>query len=152
MKAITLTQPWATLVALGIKTVETRSWAPPRNLIGQRIAIHASRETIPKEELDPETWQTLQESGAEIPNSAVVATAVLVDHWTVTRLATANGVRTAFGRTPDNVQENRSMPLDPHGDYRRDRHLWVLEGVVPLEPAVKARGYPGPWNWDPSKE
>jgi len=26
MKAISLWQPWATLIALGLKTVETRSW------------------------------------------------------------------------------------------------------------------------------
>ena len=27
MRAITLTQPWATLVALGFKKIETRSWS-----------------------------------------------------------------------------------------------------------------------------
>ena len=27
MKALTLTQPWATLVAIGAKRIETRSWA-----------------------------------------------------------------------------------------------------------------------------
>ena len=41
MKAITLHQPWASLIADGRKTIETRSWAPPRTLIGERIAIHA---------------------------------------------------------------------------------------------------------------
>ena len=43
MKAITLWQPWASLVALQIKTIETRSWPAPKALIGQRIAIHASK-------------------------------------------------------------------------------------------------------------
>ena len=27
MKVLTLTQPWATLVAIGAKRIETRSWA-----------------------------------------------------------------------------------------------------------------------------
>lgn len=41
MKAITLTQPWAELVALGVKQFETRSWrANYRGL----LAIHASRD------------------------------------------------------------------------------------------------------------
>ena len=31
MKAISLWQPWASLVAEGVKTIETRSWAPPKN-------------------------------------------------------------------------------------------------------------------------
>ena len=32
MKALTLHQPWASLIAHGVKTIETRSWAPPRSL------------------------------------------------------------------------------------------------------------------------
>ena len=43
MKAITLHEPWATLIACGAKKIETRDWAPPRSLIGERIAIHAAR-------------------------------------------------------------------------------------------------------------
>lgn len=41
MKALTVWQPWATLIAIGAKPYEFRSWSPPRWLIGQRIAIHA---------------------------------------------------------------------------------------------------------------
>lgn len=40
MKALTLTQPWASLVALGVKSIETRSWAT--NYRGP-IAIHAAK-------------------------------------------------------------------------------------------------------------
>lgn len=43
MKAISLWQPWASLIACGAKPFETRSWAPPRELIGQTIAIHAAK-------------------------------------------------------------------------------------------------------------
>lgn len=43
MKAISLWQPWASLIACGAKPFETRSWAPPRDLIGQPIAIHAAK-------------------------------------------------------------------------------------------------------------
>lgn len=44
MKALTLTQPWAGLVASGIKLIENRNRRPPSKLLGERIAIHASRE------------------------------------------------------------------------------------------------------------
>ena len=40
MRGLSLTQPWATLVAIGAKKVETRSWSPSYR--GQ-IAIHASK-------------------------------------------------------------------------------------------------------------
>jgi hypothetical protein len=44
MRALTLTQPWAGLVASGIKLVENRPRAMGADkMIGQRIAIHASR-------------------------------------------------------------------------------------------------------------
>lgn len=43
MKAISLWQPWASLIACGAKPYETRDWAPPVNLIGQTIAIHAAK-------------------------------------------------------------------------------------------------------------
>lgn len=43
MKALPLWQPWASLVAINAKRIETRKWAPPVKLIGQRIAIHATK-------------------------------------------------------------------------------------------------------------
>lgn len=41
MKALTVWQPWASLIAIGAKPYEFRGWKPPRSIIGQRIAIHA---------------------------------------------------------------------------------------------------------------
>lgn len=42
MRVLTVKQPNATLIALGIKPVENRSWAPPPAIRdGQRFAIHA---------------------------------------------------------------------------------------------------------------
>lgn len=42
--ALTLTQPWAALVASGIKRIENRPWKLPQKMLGRRFAIHASRE------------------------------------------------------------------------------------------------------------
>lgn len=42
MKAMTLWQPWASLMAEGIKTIETRPFPHPwRSAVGERVAIHA---------------------------------------------------------------------------------------------------------------
>jgi hypothetical protein len=50
VKVITLWQPWASLIAEGVKTIETRPKQHPwRSAIGQTIAIHAA--TRP-----PDTW------------------------------------------------------------------------------------------------
>ena len=42
MKAISLKQPWAYLIAAGIKDIENRTWKCPEKYIGQRVLIHAS--------------------------------------------------------------------------------------------------------------
>jgi hypothetical protein len=42
MKALTEKQPWATLIVLGIKPIENRTWKLPEKHKGQRILIHAS--------------------------------------------------------------------------------------------------------------
>lgn len=42
-RALTVHQPWATLIALGIKPIENRRRPPPRALLGEWVAIHASK-------------------------------------------------------------------------------------------------------------
>ena len=46
MKALTIWQPWASLIMAGAKPWEWRGWAPPRSLVGQRIAIHAGARKV----------------------------------------------------------------------------------------------------------
>lgn len=41
MKAITIKQPWASLIVHGIKDIENRSWACPKKYLGERVLIHA---------------------------------------------------------------------------------------------------------------
>lgn len=42
MKAITVKQPWASLIVHGIKDIENRTWRCPMKYIGQRVLIHSS--------------------------------------------------------------------------------------------------------------
>ena len=41
--AITIDQPWASLIAVGLKDIENRDWFPPKEIIGTRLIIHAGR-------------------------------------------------------------------------------------------------------------
>lgn len=43
LPALSVWQPWASLLAHGIKRYETRSWAPPVSYIGRTFAICASK-------------------------------------------------------------------------------------------------------------
>lgn len=42
MKAISIKQPWAYLIAAGIKDIENRTWKCQEKYIGERVLIHAS--------------------------------------------------------------------------------------------------------------
>lgn len=53
MKAISIKQPWASLIAHGIKDVENRTWKCPQEYIGQRVLIHVSKTT------DENGWEAL---------------------------------------------------------------------------------------------
>lgn len=51
MKALTIWQPWASLIIAGAKPVEWRGWACPRWIVGQRIAIHAGARPAKPDEI-----------------------------------------------------------------------------------------------------
>lgn len=42
MKAISIKQPWPSLIISGFKDIENRTWACPKKYIGQRVLIHSS--------------------------------------------------------------------------------------------------------------
>jgi hypothetical protein len=63
MYALSLKQPWATLLAHGLKTIEVRSWPTARR---GRILIHAAR--TPDER--PEAWARLPKELRQIADLA----------------------------------------------------------------------------------
>jgi hypothetical protein len=152
MKAITLIQPWASLIALGEKRIETRSW--PTNYRGP-IAIHAGK-SMPAyardlcEEL--EVADLLEEHGLmweALPQGEVVATAKLLDC-----------IRFAKD-TAWIVEEHCAIPHGqwPYltgqyeyllGDFSPGRYGFVLEDVRPLPEPIPARGFQGLWDWSTS--
>jgi hypothetical protein len=71
MRALTVKQPWASLIASGEKRIENRSWRPPAELIGQRIAIHAGASWDKR----GETFTAARKG--ELPQGRVVCTAVI---------------------------------------------------------------------------
>lgn len=58
IRALTVIQPWAHLIAHGPKRIENRVWEPPRVLVGAFLAIHAGKR------VDPECWQGADELAA----------------------------------------------------------------------------------------
>lgn len=144
MRALTLHQPWATLIALGIKTIETRSWPPPRNLMGQTVAIHAGCKLQPN--LGPEIEAILRLTHSDhwrrrLPAGSVVATATVRGACQVTGLAAGTGQ--AITRC------GQIIATDPYGDFRAGRWLWFLTDISPLSEPMPATGRQKLWHWQP---
>lgn len=126
MKALSLTQPWAQLVALGHKKVETRSWSTRH--AGQ-VAIHAAKGFPASARRFAEEERALCRLPERIPCGAIVA------------LATLMGCR----RTEDVAHQVSA--LERHlGDYTPGRFAWFLSDVVALGEPVACRGSLGLWT------
>lgn len=75
MKALTLIQPWASLIVFGPKRIENRGWEPPRELIGERFAIHAGKST---ERWALDTYHLrISREGLPLPSGAIIGTVKL---------------------------------------------------------------------------
>ena len=75
MKVLSLTEPYATLIKNGIKTIETRSWKT--NYRGD-ILIHAGK-TVNKEAINRVKDLNLNYSNGEIIAKAKITNCILVD-------------------------------------------------------------------------
>lgn len=139
MKALSFSQPWLWAVLHAGKHVENRSWAPPIEMIDQRIALHAatSWDATPKYEsrsaihgvskLTPIGYLLAQ--GLEPPGRrALYDTGVIVATAVIDRIVT----------------EDRTLPEDqkrwffgPFG--------WILRDIVLVKVPIVATGKLGLW-------
>lgn len=142
MKAITIWQPWASLLVSGRKRYETRSWATSYR---GPIAIHAAKRPV-RRTIDALTadrgdgWTTLDYFDSlfmrpgelnQLPTGAIVGTAIL------TR---CNLITEAF------LAKLTPMEL-ALGDFTLGRYAWEFQMMVPVDPPVPARGMQGLWEW-----
>lgn len=142
IKALTLHQPWASLIALNAKCIETRSWSTRYR---GPLAIHAGKF------LDTLELSRLASVGAldivglaaaglvragyalgpgHIPLGRVVALATLADVQPI---------------TPENTP---AEPERSFGDYTPGRFAWYLSDVRPLPRPIPAKGGRRLWEWN----
>ena len=122
MKALTLTQPWAQLMADGRKHIETRSWKADW-IKGQIIAIHAAKGWQAEDREFASAWGY---DPAALPRSAIVATVRVLDFMPASR--TNPGLERAFG------------------NYGPGRWAWITELVRTLDEPIECRGALGLWE------
>jgi len=148
MKAITIWQPWATLIAIRAKRFETRSWATKYR---GPLAIHAAK----KIDIDACVREPIKSILAEhgytvdnLPTGAVVAIATLSD--------CQSSVEEKY-RLRDGVWEDGyylrnetfiGYPEYEIGDFTPGRFAWELTDVQQLLQPIPAKGQQGLWDWE----
>jgi hypothetical protein len=156
MKAITIWQPWASLIMIGAKSFEFRRWPAPRGLRGERIVIHAGTRPMRKAEIAEllNDHRRLNGSIGQAMDSASPALAramYLLDRvWTtrhvkgfgdVLPLGMALGVATLG-------EPKRCTDLFPGEEDIDDKMWgWPLSDVRSFEMPVPIKGAQGFWDW-----
>lgn len=131
VKALTLHQPWASLIAAGLKQYETRSW--PTSYRGL-LAIHAGQQSGDFDLTAVLTDKERTKLPAELPSGAIVCIAHLVDV-----------VKSEAISSDPEFEVSRESRL---GNFAPGRYGWKLELVKVFDPPVPARGAQGLWNWE----
>ncbi len=131
IKAITLYQPWASLIIAGAKRFETRSWGSDH--IGL-LVIHAGK-TLDVNTADARFMSHLYASGItdyrKLPLSAAVGVV-----W--------RGKCYRGRSVLPHIDEREKAFGNFDGD---DRIAWELENPVAFEPPIPIRGNRGLWDW-----
>lgn len=154
MKVLSLTEPWATLVAIGAKRIETRSWSTRYR---GPLLIHATAGTpyLPWNHADEGAQaMTAALARAGIANrnglavGALVARCVLLDvlpaaavTWNPLELPTLGRI---YGASVFVVGRRDERHF---GDFTRGRYAWILGEVRRIEPPLPARGRQGLWEF-----
>jgi activating signal cointegrator 1 len=135
MKCLALWQPWATLIALGFKEYETRSWGT--NYRGQ-IAIHAAKRKMTVDDLkvilrvESTIGHQLDPSLFEI-YGAIVCAGNLVECDKMHDLICSDSISTLESIV---------------GLWEPDRYAWKLSDIKRLTYPVPVKGSQGLWNLD----
>lgn len=125
MKVITLKQPWATLVAEGLKQYEFRSWK--YNYRGE-ILIHAGKG------IDVTAMNKFKNSNLEFPSSRIIAKVKIVDCIELNEKINKKI-----------ISEN---PIVYGNKIDRTGYAWVLNDVEKISSTKVVSGKQGIWNID----
>jgi hypothetical protein len=139
MKGLSLWQPWATLIALGHKRVETRHW--PTRYRGP-IAIHAAKRKMTDEEIEY-VYELSLLFGLSLPDPLDLTPA-----WPLGYIVATASLTDCKPMTAELIDAQSELEYQV-GNWERGRYAWFLEDIKPVPQPIPARGAQGLWEWTP---
>lgn len=152
MKALTIWQPWASLIINGWKPYEYRRWCAPDWVAGRRIVIHASKRPLSTiEHADVIDMWTRKDTGSGQPvdgRDVEKGTEFLRALWD-------GKVTMPFGAALGTACLGKPVPAtdlckDPADRQYIDPDMWAwpMLDIKPFASPFPCRGAQGFWNWD----
>ena len=130
MKVLSLTEPYATLIINGIKTIETRSW---KTSYRGKLYIHASSTKIPKAYKDNKELMSLVDIN-DLNYGNIICMCDLVDCVEMT------------DEFINDIKKNRKNEYIT-GIYSNGRYAWIFKNIEILDNPIKTKGHLGIWNF-----
>jgi hypothetical protein len=135
MKTISLLQPWASLVIMGVKTIETRSW---QTAYRGPLLIHASKGKKGSVFCKQALFRKHIPAFTALPFGAIIGSVTLQDIVPVEMLH-----RPAAAIAACTLEEKA------FGDDTRGRYAWLFTDPLPLETPIYLGGSLGLWDYHP---
>ena len=156
MKAITLWQPWASLLACGAKMFETRGWVTKYR---GPIAIHAglSFDNCFEEQFGLAAHAALKAMLPgftymhELPRGYIIAVAELIDVWRVHVHKPGSSTSRIIKTYDEHFVTGEREITDTEflfGDFSLGRYAWEFANMQMLDKPIPAKGKQGLWNWE----
>lgn len=145
MKALTIRQPWATLIALGEKKIETRSW---KTIYRGSILIHAGKSIDKKSCLREPIKSTLKNHGyteKNLPTGVIIAKCQLIDCIKIKDWVADTSLK-VIKATLENAKAIMGNELE-FGDFTPSRYAWILDNVELLKDPIPAKGKLSLWKF-----
>lgn len=133
MKALSLLQPWASLVVMGVKKIETRGWSTKYR---GDILIHASTGKSGNIFAAQHPFKKYIKEFKQLPFGAIIGKVTVIKI-----------IRTEELLLPDAEINKLTMEEKAFGDYTSGRFAWMLEDAEQFKKPIPARGMLNLWEY-----
>ena len=136
MKVLSLLQPWATLVVMGVKQIETRSWSTSYR---GPLLIHASKGKAGEYLCHEPRFKKYIPDFKQLPFGCIIGKVTLTDV-----------IRIDSGRFYMNDERINKLTIEEKafGDYSPRRYTWILQDPIAFKTPVGAKGSLSLWDFN----
>ena len=159
MKVLSILQPWATLVVIGAKKIETRSW---NTKFRGPLLIHASQRKIKLQEGMFDLISEMEKITGFMDNYKNLPYGAIIGKVDIISTESSYMISSILRREQENwrLHPNREFmnkflaaKIDHEselvfGDYSPSRYGWLLSDAVEFANPIPAKGALSIWNYD----